>query len=210
LLAFALGFIPESALGYMLQKSGLRFKERYSELEQHAKVVPVTIIDGIDYTIAYRLEEANIFDVQNLAAYNPIMLHIESPFGIYSTIDWVAQAQLCLEFGPDRYLALKTLNIRTIFDLEEVLQVGTPELIDSVASLLLQDCNRDSSTRKFVGLTKTPSLMIEPGQQGAATNDARSAALRTLVASVTNGLHVMRLKQLRDRVAVSLLAKVDP
>lgn len=203
-LAFALGFIPEAALSYVLQRSGVKFKGRYDELESEVKIVPVTVIDGIDHAIAFRLEECNIFDIQNLAVSNPIMLHIESPFGIYTTIDWVAQAQLCLEFGPDRFLALKTLNIRTIFDLEQVLKAGPSELVGAVADLLLQDCTRDRSARKLVGLSRPPSLMIEPGQEGAVAEEARQAALRALVSSVIGDLHVLRLKQLRDRVTISL------
>lgn len=143
ILAFALGFIPDAALQYVLQKSGLTFKERYGDLDPHAKLVPVTVIEGVDNFIAYRLEEANIFDVQNLATANPIMLHIESPFGIYETIDWVAQAQLCTVAGPDRFLMLKTLNIRTIFDLERAVMKPVREapvetLIDRAAAAAAQ------------------------------------------------------------------------
>jgi hypothetical protein len=203
-LAFALGFIPESALSYMLQKSGLAFKDRLSQLEKHSKVVPVTLLDGIDHLTAFRLEEANIFDMQNLAAFNPIMLHIESPFGFYTTIDWVAQAQLCLEFGPERFLALRTLNIRTIFDLEAVVRDGSNDIKDALADLLLQSDKRDTDLRRDLGLETLPKLHLAVGGTGALTTDVRREALRTLVVAITGGLHVMRLRQLWIRVASSL------
>jgi hypothetical protein len=79
------------------------------------------VIDGIDYPTRFRLEECGIYDIQNLATYNPIMLHIESPFGIYQTIDWVGQAQLCSILGLDKFLLLRQMNVRTVFDLERAL-----------------------------------------------------------------------------------------
>lgn len=174
ILAFALGFIPDAALQYVLQKSGLTFKERYGDLDPHAKLVPVTLIEGVDNFIAYRLEEANIFDVQNLATANPIMLHIESPFGIYETIDWVAQAQLCTVAGPDRFLMLKTLNIRTIFDLERAVMKPVREapvetLIDRAAAAAAHSTKASAyadATRLSLDATKEALSSAEKAAAG--------------------------------------------
>lgn len=215
IIAFALGFIPDAALQYVLQKSGVTFKERYNELERHTKQVPLTIIDGIDSFIAFRLEEANVFDVQNLAAANPIMLHIESPYGIYQTIDWVAQAQLCTVVGPDRFLLLKTLNIRTIFDLERAVMppVPTPQPTPDEASpatsaddvtlaigeLLVRDSQRDKAMRAQLALG--PS--IDEGRDGARAKPS-VAETQHMVAVMIDDLHVHRLRQIWKHIADKL------
>ncbi len=207
IIAFALGFIPDAALQYVLQKSGLTFKERYSELERHTKQVPLTVIDGIDSFIAFRLEEANVFDVQNLAAANPIMLHIESPYGIYQTIDWVAQAQLCTVVGPDRFLLLKTLNIRTIFDLERAVMPHVPaqkapsgaavplppsdDVVLAIGELLVRDSERDRAMR--TQLVLGPS--VGDGRDGARTKPT-VAETQHMVAVMIDDLHVHRLRQI--------------
>ena len=219
LLAFALGFLPDSSILYVLRKAGLPFKDRAAELEQHAKIVPLTLIDGIDHFIAFRLEEANIYDVQNLATFNPIMLHVESPYGIYQTIDWVAQAQLCTVVGPERFLALKTLNIRTIFDLkravlkdEDLLHARTPPngLIDAVAELLLQDNLRDRNLREKTGFARLPAFQLALAETGAMTAEERRDALRHLVWVMLDDLHVYRLDQLWQHIGERLGKEFKP
>ncbi|KPF65842.1 hypothetical protein IP69_16730 [Bosea sp. AAP35] len=218
IVAFALGFVPDAALQYVLQKSGFTFKERYNELESHTKQVPLTIIDGIDSFIAFRLEEANIFDVQNLAAANPIMLHIESPYGIYQTIDWVAQAQLCTVTGPDRFLLLKTMNIRTIFDLERAVMPHVPDppvppgssppptaaddVILAIGEVLVQDSNRDKTMRDRMLLGQA----ISAGRNGAR---AKPSVVETqhMVATMIDDLHVHRLRQIWKHIAEKLGVK---
>jgi hypothetical protein len=220
LVSFAFGFIPDSALTYLLQKSGLTFKDRQTALEKHTKVIPVTLLDGIDHMIAFRLEEANIYDVQNLAAFNPIMLHIESPYGIYHTIDWVAQAQLCTVVGPERFLALKTLNIRTIFDLQRaVTQTPDDTLLDAIGELLLQDDSRDSQLRSDIGMRRLPSL--QSFSDGSTTAEMRRKAVVKLTEIILDDLHVYRLRQIwtnlehrltptsKGRHTVDLAGKLD-
>lgn len=210
LFAFALGFIPDAALQYGMQKVGLNFKARYAKLDPHSKLIPLTILDGIDNFIAFRLEEANVFDVQNLAASNPIMLHIESPYGIYQTIDWVAQAQLCTVVGPERFLLLKTLNIRTIFDLERAVlprrsstkppsvEIAPDEgLVLAIGAALFGDNNRDAELRKSFNL---PTTLLT--KEGGGTPSL--GLTRHIVSVMIDDLHVHRLRQIWKHIAVQL------
>lgn len=123
-LAPLLGLLPETATKFLI----VRFQslinwikvddDRFVEITRSTSL---DTIDGIDFWTRFRLEECGIYDVQNLATYNPIQLHIESPYGIYQTIDWVAQAQLCSLMGLERFLVLRELHVRTILDLERAI-----------------------------------------------------------------------------------------
>ena len=209
MLSFALGFVPDSALQYVLQRSGVRFKAQYVELEDHAKTIPLTILDGIDAFTAFRLEESNIFDVQNLATANPIMVHIENPYGIYEAIDWVAQAQLCTAVGPERFLLLKSYNIRTIFDLERAVfpKDDDETLIELVGTVLLSDYDRNIRCRS--------GFRLAPTYAGSAPADGRdrfafmasalsTEGVRRLVRLMMDDLHVYRLRQIWMFIAKEL------
>lgn len=117
------------------------------------KSTPLDVIDGIDFFIRFRLMEAGIYEVQNLAVANPILMHVETPYGIYQTIDWVGQAQLCCIVGPERFLILRQFNIRTIFDLERaVLSLkSTSELRRILGGILLMTTETMRLVEKLSG-----------------------------------------------------------
>ncbi|MGQ0566681.1 MAG: hypothetical protein ACT4OK_16680 [Gemmobacter sp.] len=193
LVAFALGFLPDTAAQMVQRLSRISHKATYSELDAHTKTIPLTLLDGIDPMTAYRLDEAGIHDVQNLATFNPIMLHVESPFGIYQSMDWIAQAQLCTIVGPERFLLLKSVQIRTVFDLERamlpvkreaVLQQPDGELRAMVGELLQRGCARDATARQALGITPAAMPVL-----------ATDAALEALARVMLDDLHVWRLRQ---------------
>lgn len=140
------------------------------------KSISLDVIDGIDFFTRYRLEEAGIYEVQNLATYNPILLHIETPFGIYQTIDWIAQAQLCTIVGVERFLLLRQYNIRTIFDLERAV-LGlktTSQLRKIIGSVLMMTTNTQREIEALSG-SKFPSLSPDDPEEVSATKFGASA-----------------------------------
>lgn len=197
--AFGLGFTPDAALAQLKRLTGVIPKRPRVELQEHAYIVPLTLIDGIDHWIAFRLEEANIYDVQNLATVNPIMLHIESPHGIYETMDWVGQAQLCTVVGPERFLALRSLHLRTIFDLENTVLHGESDTLkDAVADILFQDDSHFSTLRSKTGFARPSMLGLQPTD--AEGLKARREALAEVVRQMVDDLHVFRLRQLWSHI----------
>ncbi len=141
LLAFAVGFLPDAGFAWTARNARLILGGRSAEIERRAGVTPLTVIDGIDFMTAYRLNERKISSVQNLAAANPIMLQVEMPAGIFAIMDWIGQAQLCAAVGAQRFLLLRRLNLRTIFDLERA-------VLDPDAPLGLKQMVGDGASRE--------------------------------------------------------------
>jgi hypothetical protein len=140
-LAFAIGFFPDAAQRTLVGRSKLRnFKRENLSVYKYTLATPVELIDGIDTEIRNRLSDFHIATTQNLATANPLMLFVETPFGVYQIMDWVAQAQLCASVGPEAMTAMWKLGVRTLFDLERAAldsRCRHPELLQSIGRQLL-------------------------------------------------------------------------
>ncbi|MEE7442073.1 hypothetical protein MOR12E_25400 [Methylobacterium oryzae] len=187
---FVAGVMPDVALRFIIQRDQLKnFKQEENEVFQAFKITPVEIIDGIDSDIRSRLEDHHIHSTQNLAAANPLMLFVETPYGVYQIMDWVAQAQLCCSVGRDRIIRLWPLGIRTLFDLERLAERSG----DENETLLIE------VGRVILGPTLLPADLTD--RASAAALVRRSIELRL------DDPHVQRLRQIYIAVGDRLGSK---
>jgi hypothetical protein len=165
------------------------------------------MIIGIDPYMKLRLSEFEIEDVQNLATINPIQIFVETPYGLYEVIDWVAQAQLILAVGAKRTLSLRELNIRTIFDLERALD--SAPLSRRVAGALLGD--PASAASPAPPAPGSRASVHQPLRLGSSelTLDPE-IEIDALVSIIRDDLHVQRLRQIWDVIGDRLKERPAP
>lgn len=188
--AFVFGLFPNLGLNKIAKIARVPTKDIDPDAMGASKVVPLETIEGIDAETAYRLEESNLFDVQNLATINPISLYAESPYPLLEIFDWVLQAQLCVNVGTKAFIALKEHKIRTIFDLERaVLAEGAPpDYVRGIGAVMFE--NASPAFRTAVGLPPTAS---DPAVPGIALSPE---IVRHAAAIMGDDLHVHRLRAL--------------
>lgn len=125
-IAFLSGLYPSLGVNVLIDRlpHWLRLKRDVPEADEIARSFPLDLIDGIDPSIRFRLNQLEIAEVQNLATANPILLYVEAPYGLLEVIDWMAQAQLLVELGPERFLQARSAGVR---DMVAFLELGRSE-----------------------------------------------------------------------------------
>lgn len=230
-LAPALALLPESSSSFLLARTQSIIKwvkrddDRFVEV---TRVIPLNVIEGIDYFTRFRLEQCGIHEVQNLATANPIMLFVETPYGIYQCIDWVGQAQLCHIVGIDRFLMLREMHVRTVFDLERAIDFRThregseppeegPSEFDIVCAAILfattevmRSIERAGKLKPFY--RKDTSIVIGSVEEYCAwahaylTSDPARAkvCIEHLMGWISDDLHVRRLRRIWQEMSDSI------
>jgi hypothetical protein len=187
-VAFLMGFYPTLGLDALVDRfPQLRLKRIDPQAALLTRSLPLEMIDGMDSFIRFRFVEFEMEDVQNLATANPVLLFVETPYGLFEALDWVAQAQLITAVGPKRAKMLRDVSIRTIFDLEQA--ATEPALLPFLADILFCDANGVSASAAAGGaVAVTPAAPSDP--------EARGKAAAQLCLSIGSTLHVARLRQL--------------
>jgi len=214
-LAFLVGMFPTLLLDKLMARfSMLQLRRVRDETKDLCEEMPLDVVLGIDPYIKFRLAEFEIEDVQNLATTNPIQLFVETPYGLYESIDWVAQAQLILAVGSSKVKQLRQINVRTIFDLERA--IFSPSLRPRIAKILMPDLT-DAEMQRIPAndawSSQADKQRMQPFERGNATapwwtlqlQDGTSEVLldcrdplEALVAVLRDDLHVLRLRQIWD------------
>ena len=209
LLAFGIGLVPDAAYSWMGRRTRLALGPRSARAASRAGAAPLTLVEGVDFLTAYRLGELSVAAMQNLAAANPIMLHVETGTCIYSVMDWVAQAQLCAAVGPERFLLFKKIDVRTIFDLERaVLDPSAPLGSRQMAGVILLASDGKTNMLRAFGVRPVDATQREFDK--ALTSWVNVEVIEHLVRMVMDDLHVHRLRLIRRALEASLgVANLD-
>lgn len=190
-VAFLIGFVPDLFVGALVAKfPWIRLRRVTEESKTLQEELPLDMVLGIDPFMKLRLGEFEIQDVQNLATINPLQIFVETPYSLYEVIDWVAQSQFILAVGPSKVIALRTLSIRTIFDLEKCIQ--NPYIALRVLSILLDE--------KF---ESDGGVQVASGGTGRRAGNSEldlneKYELDAIVSYIRDDLHVRRLRQIWD------------
>jgi hypothetical protein len=105
-LYFIVGLFPLWALDYVRQRA----RDALQRDEQGCDSLPVCLIEGIDDGILDRLSEAGIWDIQHLAAADPLDVSRATLYPLPRVADWKDQAML-IQFVRRRIVAFRSLGI---------------------------------------------------------------------------------------------------
>ena len=207
-VAFLVGIYPTLMLEKLMARfSYLQLRRVTPETNAICEEIPLDTVLGIDPFIKFRLAEFEIEDIQNLATSNPIALFVETPYGLYEVIDWIAQAQLILAVGTKKTKQFREMNIRTIFDLEKV--VFNPSLRRHVMEILVPNATPEE-LNDVANAPVKPGLPWWNGQMQRGTSEVsldQHDALQAIVALARDDLHVMRLRQIWDVIRMRLVQR---
>jgi hypothetical protein len=129
LLAFAIGFFPETALTWL----GALARKLIFNMGPSSSYLDIEEIEGIDSYTRARLSELGILDAPRLANCNPMTLALRTPYSLQQIMDWIGQAQLLVLLKKETFNTLRVQGIRTSFQFYELLATApVPQILKTI------------------------------------------------------------------------------
>ena len=138
-LGFIIGWNPTLWIGQLLEWISTWIKrtipaQRWPQQDNMPLNMTLASIQGLVDDKIERIRELDIDNCQKLAAENPILIWVRTPYTLVLIADWIAQAQLCIHFEDDKVSLLRSVGIRDVFALVD--SAANPAGQTSLATLL--------------------------------------------------------------------------
>ena len=176
-VGFGVGLFPDSALQWLTRQLRRYLLGDAGVTDEFS----LDLVQGISPFRKIRLYEIGMDNCENLATANPITLYLTSNLSLLEVIDWIAQAQLLVLVGQDKFRVLQNNSYRTVIDLDRgassaaagrlsALLGFSPEQLADVRDGLQKDPNfrRLAALRDRVGHAKSsPTTALPRPVEGA-------------------------------------------
>jgi hypothetical protein len=110
-ILFFIGLFPAWAMDAVRRRAQNLFKAR----DVGCDVLPLCLIDGLDDGIGDRLAELGVWDIQHIAASDPVVLAAKSLYPIRRVVDWMDQA-LLISYVRGQISHFRSVGVRGAID----------------------------------------------------------------------------------------------
>lgn len=110
-ILFFIGLFPAWAMDAVRRRAQNLFKAR----DVGCDVLPLCLIDGLDDGIGDRLAELGVWDIQHIAASDPVVLAAKCLYPIHRVVDWMDQA-LLISYVRGQISQFRSVGVRGAID----------------------------------------------------------------------------------------------
>jgi hypothetical protein len=138
-LGFLIGWNPSLWTTELVQRGSSLWKlgtarQQSPKEEDMPQSMTLAMIQGLVDDKVSRLSELDVDNCRKLACENPVVIWLRTPYNLELSVDWIAQAQLCVLYDPDNIQALRRTGIRDIFIYYD--EIRDPNALGSVQKIV--------------------------------------------------------------------------